>query len=104
MNTEKMRDLLKKLDGYKNELEKLKNEYARLTTNIRYNSVSMQVNGRELTLISTANSDNERGIAVRGREMILLGVKKVYSEWIEIRERDIQRLKDRILKEAKEQA
>ena len=104
MNTKKMRDLLKNLDGCKNELETLKNEYARLNTNIHYNSVSMQVNGRELTLISTANSDNERGIAVRGREMILLGVKKVYSEWIEIRERDIQRLKDRILKEAKEQA
>lgn len=88
MNTERIRKLTINRDLAAQLVSELREEASRLTLSGHQHEISVRV-GRECRSISVTKIDthgNYSSRLVRGREMILLGVKKAYAVMIEAAE------------------
>lgn len=92
MNTEKIRDLTKVLDAEKAKLAALKAQASMLTLSGHQNQISVTIQDK-VQLAVTAMDRGWHQRCIRGREMILLGVKKAMAAMIEEQEFAVEKAK-----------
>ncbi len=92
MNTEKIRDLTKVLDAEKAKLAALKAQASMLTLSGHQNQISVTIQDK-VQLAVTAMDRGWSQRCIRGREMILLGVKKAMAAMIEEQEFAVEKAK-----------
>ncbi|AXE31590.1 hypothetical protein DK842_17800 [Chromobacterium phragmitis] len=103
MNTADICGLLKELDAARDELKKLKEEASLLSLSGHQNQISIQV-GNSSRSLAIARIESRNGYAstlVRGREMILLGVKKAYAALISTQAQRVRDLEESIQQQCK---
>ena len=100
MNTENIRELTKQLDIEIARLTSLKKQFISLTLNGHQESITVTIKDK----VQLAVTAMDRGYAqrcIRGREMILLGVKKAMAAMIEEQEWVVEEAKQAVRKAVK---
>jgi hypothetical protein len=85
MDTKKVADLLESLDKARSALDKLEYEASLLNLNGHQRQISVRVgeSKRDICLTQIDYQRTYASIAIRGTEMVMLGVKKLYASWID---------------------
>lgn len=99
MDITKLHKLLDMLEKEQNELSKLILESNSLNLNGNQDGISVRIATANRDIRVTEMDRHYVQQVIRGREMILLGVKKVYHASIESQKKKIQSLKVEIQKE-----
>jgi hypothetical protein len=100
MNTEKIRALTTALDDEMAKLADLRKKAALLTLNGHQESITVTVNGKVSLGVTTMDRSYAQR-CIRGREMILLGVKLAMSALIEDQEAVVKAARQAIADEVK---
>lgn len=99
MNTKAIRQMTELLDQRRKQIAELKHEASLLTLNCNQEEIRVSVGKSTRSIAVTAMGRDYMHKMIRGREMILLGVKKVYAAIIEEFESDITELEKKIAEE-----
>jgi hypothetical protein len=98
MDTKKVADLLESLDKARSSLDKLEYEASLLNLNGHQRQISVRVgeSQREICLTQLDYQRTYASIAIRGTEMVMLGVKKLYAAWIDAQKQKVAALETSI--------
>lgn len=102
MNTTRIRELTKMLDEARGAARQLRNEAEALNLN-HQDVISVRIKDCARDIYVAVNGGREAGWMsqmVRGREMIMLGIKKAYTAMIEDADARVASIESEIRKEA----
>ncbi|MTD32600.1 hypothetical protein [Paludibacterium denitrificans] len=96
MDIQATRKLLDQLQSERDELDRLVTEERTLTLDGHQDGISVRIGSDSRSIAVTGMDKNYAQCVIRGREMILLGIKKVYRAAIEYQKAKIHALELKI--------